>query len=345
MTTRLRLAEVNRIRYQRGTAVLLFLTDRCPVGCLHCSVDSRRDGPRVRDHELLRDIVGSLAGYERLSMVGISGGEPFIERRALSEAVSTLAAAGKQVVLYTSGVWARANPVPQWIATVLAQVSCLFMSTDAFHAATVDGDRFVAALRAVADQGTPIVVQVLNRPDDMAEARQLLSTAFGPEWEAYAEINSLVPLAHGRGAAVFERPAAGQGQSFGGCRVAATPVVRYDGAVTACCNEGLIMGHGPDRLRERHSTGQQVVDALERVWADPFLRLLNASGTAALTVHPRYADMASQSYRGICDFCAHAQRRTPALGRDDDRLLAGLAALAEAGGLRPVEPAEEVTAR
>src|SRR5690242_9306604 len=109
----LRFDEVNDIRYRRGNAVLLFLTDRCPVGCLHCSVDSRRDSPAVRDHALLRDIVGSLAGYERLSMVGISGGEPFVERRALSESVAALSAAGKHVVLYTSGLWAKVDPIPE----------------------------------------------------------------------------------------------------------------------------------------------------------------------------------------------------------------------------------------
>lgn len=327
---RLRLDDVDRIRYRRGNAVLLFLTDRCPVGCLHCSVDSRRDSPAVRDHDLLRDIVRALAGHDRLSMVGISGGEPFIERRALSESVATLAAAGKDVVLYTSAVWAKADPVPDWIRTVLSQTSCLFLSTDAFHAQSIDEGRFTAALRATADQGTMIVVQVLDRPDDVAEARRLLGQAFGAQWQRYADLNLLVPLPYGRGAAVFARPAAVRGGAAGACRIAATPVVRYDGAVTACCNEELIVGHGPRRLREQHATGEQVIDTLERIWSDPFLRVLNGSGAAAVTAHPRYADMAEQPFRGICDFCEHAQRRTPALGHDDDRLMSGLAVLAEA---------------
>lgn len=341
MTERLRLADVDRIRYQRGSAVLLFLTDRCPVGCLHCSVDSRRDSPRVRDHDLLYDIVRALAGYERLSMVGISGGEPFIERRALSETVETLAAAGKQVVLYTSGVWARADPVPPWITRVLALTSCLFMSTDAFHAATIDRDRFAAGLRAVAAQGTPIVVQVLDRPGDLAEARRILAAALGPCWEDHADINRLVPLPYGRGESVFARPPATPARGMGPCRVAATPVVRYDGAVSACCNETLIVGRGPQRLRERHASGPRVVDALERIWADPFLRLLNRAGPLALEAHPRYADMGGQHFRGICDFCAHAAERTPALGTDDDRLLSGLATLAGLTAAGPGTPATE----
>jgi hypothetical protein len=201
---------------------------------------------------------------------------------------------------------------------------------DAFHSATIDGDRFVAALRAAADNGASAVVQVLDRPDDVAQVEDLLVRAFGAGWSAYADLNRLVPLPYGRGASVFARPAPLPARSLGSCRVAATPVVRYDGAVTACCNEELIVGHRPDRLRERHSTGTDVVDALERIWADPFLRLLNASGTAALTAYPRYADLADQSCRGICDFCRHAQQRTPALGEDTDRVLAGLAGLAEA---------------
>jgi organic radical activating enzyme len=339
VTGRLRLADVERIRYQRGNAVLLFLTDRCPVGCLHCSVDSRRDSPRVRDHELLRDIVGALAATERLSMVGISGGEPFIERRALSETVAALAAAGKHTVLYTSGVWAKASTIPAWITGVLGQASCLFLSTDAYHAATVDGDRFVAALRAIADAGTPIVVQVLDREGDVAEVTRLLNAAFGAGWDAYADLSPIPPLPYGRGATFFGRPPASPPSAFGTCRPAATPVVRYDGVVTGCCNEGLVMGRGPVRLREPHGSGRDVADALERIWADPFLRVLNTGGTAAVTAHPRYADLASGQYRGPCDFCAHAQSRTPPLGHDTDRLLAGLAAVTEAGARRAAQEA------
>ncbi len=335
---RLRLDDVDRIRYRRGNAVLLFLTDRCPVGCLHCSVDSRRDSPSVRDHDLLRDIVGSLADYPRLSMVGISGGEPFIERRALSHAVETLADAGKSVVLYTSGLWARADPVPPWIRQVLARTSCLFLSTDAFHAKAIDDGRFVAALRAAADQGAPVVVQVLDRPDDVAEANRLLGSAFGAAWPTYVDLNLLVPLPYGRGAAVFDPPAEARGDSFPRCRIAATPVVRYDGAVTACCNESLIVGHGPERLRETHADGAAVVDALERIWGDPFLRILNSSGAAAVTAHPRYAPLAEQKFRGICDFCRRAQELTPALGADTDPLLAGIASVAELTAARPQAP-------
>ena len=97
----LTLTELDGLRSVPGRAALLYLTDRCPVGCAHCSVDSRLDSPTIVDRAAFRSIVTDLAAIDGLVVVGISGGEPFVERGALIEAVSLLADAGKLVVPYT----------------------------------------------------------------------------------------------------------------------------------------------------------------------------------------------------------------------------------------------------
>ena len=96
--------------------------------------------------------MAAICAQPNLTAVGISGGEPFVERRGLSLAVERLAAAGKDIVLYTSGVWASGE-APEWIRGVLGQASCVFLSTDAFHAASIDDARFVRAARAIAEAG------------------------------------------------------------------------------------------------------------------------------------------------------------------------------------------------
>src|SRR3954447_20648827 len=99
---RLTFAEVEAARSDRGRSVLLFITDRCPVGCAHCSVDSRADSPSISDFDLFEQIVDAICARPEVDVVGISGGEPFVERRGLALAARRVADSGKALVLYTS---------------------------------------------------------------------------------------------------------------------------------------------------------------------------------------------------------------------------------------------------
>src|SRR2546421_2554616 len=101
---RLSFADVEFARRTRGRSVLLFITDRCPVGCAHCSVDSRADSPSIADFALFGQIVDAICARPEVRVVGISGGEPFVERRGLTLAARKLFQASKDIVLYTSGV-------------------------------------------------------------------------------------------------------------------------------------------------------------------------------------------------------------------------------------------------
>src|SRR5688500_5951792 len=92
-------ADIENIRSNRGRSMLLFITDRCPVGCLHCSVDSRRDSPTISDFALFEEILSWICENPELEVVGISGGEPFVERRGLTMASQVLADSGKQQVI------------------------------------------------------------------------------------------------------------------------------------------------------------------------------------------------------------------------------------------------------
>jgi organic radical activating enzyme len=324
----LRRAEVLRGRYRFGHAALLFLTDRCPVGCAHCSVDSRKDSPTIRDFALFEELVDAIAADEELDMVGISGGEPFVERRGLKIATDAFAAAGKDVVLYTSGVWARSKRVPGWVPDVVRNASTIFLSTDAYHADAIDDERYVRAARTIADCGVPIVVQVLDIPEMVEQAERLLVHAFGADFEAHAEISLIEPLPYGRGERLFARPPLMHAGSIGPCALLAAPVVRYDGVVTACCNEQVIMGRGPNRLRRRCESGADLAATLVAMRDDPLLTVIGKVRAGAVVMHPRFADLASRRFHGICDLCWHLQDREPApLGDRSDRLLTAMTVL------------------
>lgn len=322
---RLRHREVLTIRRTRGASVLLFITDRCPVGCAHCSVDSRPDSPRITDHALFASIVDRLAALPGVRMVGISGGEPFVERRALALAVTRLAAAGKHVVLYTSGFWARGDHAPQWIHRVLEQSAAVYLSTDAHHVASQGPERFRNAARIIARHGLPIVVQAIDEGDTLDRTRASLVAALGPNWADHAELVPTHGLPHGRGAGLYDRPARHAGRSFGPCDVVDAAVVRYDGRVTACCNESVIMGAGPAALRRDCTDGSEVAAAVTGFTNDPFFSALGSVGPGPLTGLPGFGDLADRQFSSICGLCWTMTKRRSA--GESDRMLAAIATL------------------
>jgi hypothetical protein len=310
-THRLTHASIDEIRRTRGRSTLLFITDRCPVGCAHCSVDSRRDSPTITDFALFGEILDWICDEPQIEVVGISGGEAFVERRGLTLASRRFADAGKRQVVYTSGVWAGRPSPPRWIGEVLGRCSCVYLSTDAFHARQLGDDRYVRAAQAIAEAGAWIVVQVLGIERMREQAEALLREAFGEAFEAHAEIAITMPVTNGRGASVFARHARIAGHAFGPCSLATSPVVRYDGLVTGCCNESVIMDGGPQRLRRRASSASELADAIEGFRRDPLLEAIAGAGLGVLTEHPRYADLAGAHFGHNCELCWKMLERAP----------------------------------
>jgi hypothetical protein len=308
--------DIEQVRRTRRRSMLLFITDRCPVGCQHCSVDSRPDSPTIRDFKLFGQIVDWLCANPDIEVVGISGGEPFVERRGLMLASRQLADAGKQQVIYTSGVWAAAE-TPHWIHDVLARCSAVCLSTDGFHSPSVDDARFIRAVNAIAAAGTWIIVQVLDYEGAIDHADRLLRNVFGERLAEYAEINPIVPLTNGRGANVFTRTTLIPGHAFGPCSLVASPMVRYDGLVTGCCNESVIMNLGPSRLRKRAGCADELATAVEEFHADPLLRVIGDVGLGVLTEHPRFADLAEQQFTTNCELCWKMLFRLPDQNKPD----------------------------
>ena len=296
--------DIERLRRERGRSMLLFITDRCPVGCRHCSVDSRDDSPSITDFALFDAILDWMCVTAELQVIGVSGGEPFVERRGLTTAVERLTAVGKRIVLFTSGVWASEIRPAAWIRGVLEKSSCVYLSTDAFHSEGVAEERFMRALHAAADAGAWIVVQVVDYGSAVAQAERLMQAVFGERVADYAELNRTVPLRNGRGVGVFDLPYRGvEGHEFGACPLARSPMVRYDGVITACCNEDVIMGHGPARLRRRARSAQEVADAVNDFHEDPMLRIIGDTALGILTLLPEHAGLAHQRFATNCELC------------------------------------------
>ena len=300
------LAETERMRAEPGRTVLLYITDQCPVGCAHCSVDSKPDSPRVSDWPLFEQVVAGIAQLPRAESVAISGGEPFVERKALPYAVNAFADAGKAVVVFTSGHWAPPGdrPAAAWITKVLRRISTVFLSTDAFHQGMVDQERFTAAVGAVAEAGCRVVIQALDTGTGVEPARQALEKVFGPQWAEYADLKPITPLRSGRGADVFALRQMHAADRFSvPCTLLGSPTIRYDGVAIPCCNEPVTIGQGPDGLRRRIRGAADVGAALGEFDRDPLLRLVSTTGPAGIAALGPFRELNEGRFENICGAC------------------------------------------
>jgi hypothetical protein len=301
----LTLADIDAIRAQRLRSALLYLTDRCPVGCAHCSVSALPRGARPADAGLLERLIDGICASASITLVGISGGEPFTERRALQEVTGKLSAAGKRLVLYTSGNWGRDDgTAPPWTRAVLTRATTVVLSTDRYHAARIPPARYVAALTAAAAAGSWIAVQATS---EAASAKRLLTSAFGTTWPERAEIRVTRLLSRGRATSL---PAPGEagtakrpGRDYGPCHLASAPVIRHDGRLTACCNENVITGHGPAHLHATAATAADLTRQLAAFGDDPYLAAIATAGPGALTRLPRYREIGDSYHDDICSAC------------------------------------------
>jgi hypothetical protein len=301
---RLNFTEIDQLRAQYGKTVLLFLTDRCPVGCTHCSVDSRPDSPMVTDYALFEEILAGIA-ESAVPLVGISGGEPFVERRALPLAVRRFRDAGKDVVVYTSGYWAAGRCQP-WIADVLKMTGTVFLSTDSFHQGRVSMDRFRRAAGYLADAGCRIVSQVLDQPESLAFVRAVFTDMYGADWPRHADLVPTRLLSAGRGRDVFQITRRHPLAHFRPCDVAGAPTIRYDGVMSGCCNESVIMGEGPENLRRRVRTRAELRAALESFRRAPLLGAVATLPLIEIARLPGLGALSDRPYESICHACWRA---------------------------------------
>lgn len=301
---RFKQADFDERRWVPGKMMGIVLTDRCPVGCAHCSVSALMDDAGPDGSSRFATHVEQLAALPQAEVVFITGGDPFVHLDELEAAVGALVAAAKRVVVHTSGYWGADELVVERARAVLARVSTLVLGVDLYHRKGVRDDALIGAMRMAHCEGCWVVAQVivgLNQPDHRAYAVAMLEAALGAEWRAHAEIDENPPLDHGRAAKIERFKQAPR--AAGRCDVVNRRMLCFDGEVTACCNEGVLQGSGPAGLR-RTVGDAGVEEALTRLAADPLVRLVHDLPTgAAYELVSSVAGVEPEPVAGTCDAC------------------------------------------
>jgi hypothetical protein len=321
-----------QLRVSPCATVGFMLTDRCPVGCSHCSVDSTSTslGPKSIEEQCER--VATLTADDRVRALVITGGEPFAHPKAL---LAVLRRANGRVyrAVHTSAYWGRRSESGLY-AQILQNIDTLLIGVDTFHSERIPRDAVVSALRAAHAGGCWVVLQALDLPVGPASphvelAEAIALEAFGEEWRRAAEIMPIPPIAAGRASmdgrfSKATRP--------GACGLAHGPILRHDGTLTACCNERVVLGAGPAALRTE--VGDDVPSALARLEAAPLVRMVRSlPPNEVLELAESMTGVPSPTSQDTCSACWALGALLETLSEPQLRRLAALVSIASHAGV------------
>lgn len=146
----------------RPYTLIVRTTERCEVGCNHCSINAT---PRGRD--AARTLIESVLPDARAAGVGLihfSGGEPLLHAD-LEQFVRTAEENGLFVELTTS-TWTKRsdNPILRIAALRQAGLQRVMLSYDAAHARQVDIGHYAEFMREALDQNIEVCACIVEWP-------------------------------------------------------------------------------------------------------------------------------------------------------------------------------------
>ncbi|RPK64577.1 7-carboxy-7-deazaguanine synthase [Streptomyces sp. ADI96-02] len=310
------LAELVARRPYPAAGLLIGLTRRCPLRCAHCSTGSDPSTREEPDADRLVRFVGTFTEEDRPDVVLLTGGEPLL-LPALAERLSALARrAGSRTALLSGMFFARSGnrrggraavvppsippPIPPAVLRAIRGVDHFSASLDAHHEREVPRADVFRALHRIQEEGVPVSLHLTGTGASdpyLADVTRAVEREFGGRVPCL--VNEVRPF--GR-AAAWARPArtAPDAGAVSPCSMAAWPVVAFDGAVLACCNQDTVDRRPvPAHLDLGHIGVDDWATVRRRTTESPVLRMIRTVGPAHLAARYGSAPPAG-SY---CDGC------------------------------------------
>ncbi|MEV4558129.1 radical SAM protein [Kitasatospora sp. NPDC049285] len=295
------LAELIGLRPVPGAGLFLTLTRRCPLSCAHCSTSSTTTGEEPRAQDLLR-FVGSFTPADRPEVLMLTGGEPLLLPDLAARLAASARAAGTRTALLSGMFFARGGRVPAPVMRAISAVDHFSASLDVHHEREVPRADVLRAVRHVRDAGIPVSFHLTGSgPDDpyLADATAQIRREFADRVPML--VNEVRPVGRAAAwAARARRPV--DPQRALPCPMAAWPVVAFDGAVLACCNQQTVDRRpAPAHLLLGHAAEDGWPAVRRRLLSSPVLRMIRTVGPAHLGA--RYAGAPAEPDCGYCGTC------------------------------------------
>ena len=241
----------------------------------------------------------------------MSGGEALLKADLVRWIAETARAVGTRSYLLSGMYFARERTAPKAVRRAIDAVDHFAASIDAFHEEQVSRSAVIRTLRQLADEGKDISVQIVGLGDDDPYLVEAIS-------DIRAQLSDQVPIlvshvgAYGR-AAEWLMPAAPAERSHPvpePCMLASWPVVRYDGAIGACCNQAVLDAPEiPAHLRLGHASTDTWETIRARTLSRNLLKAIRIVGPQVLS------SGGAGTACGYCEACVSLSDDEDAAGR------------------------------
>lgn len=317
----MKLQEIIDWSYHFHQLVYVSLTQKCPITCRHCFVES---GPRREEQVPLNEFaswIKEMADHPVVQAIVFSGGEPFSHPAALKSGLAACNAAGKYSIVCTSGYWAKTPELAGRFLDGYPPFRSLWLSTDVFHEEFVPLQYLRVAVEVAAKRGIDVFFQIVDDDPENSEFMRRFQAAVGDDVATKEKIY-IVPLAGvGRGRDVAQNPLVELGREQLSnvqdvpCPWLGAPWVHEDSWMCACPNVDVHRQPG-NVLRLGKLGVNSFEEASARADQDWFVQALRVYGPRSLTEKfPLHAwGWQKEAFQGksICDLC-HSLTGTPGL--------------------------------
>ncbi len=292
------LSEIIALRTVPASALCLGITQRCPLSCRHCSTNSTLGGADLSEAPFRR-IVGTFTEDSRPDLVVMSGGEALLKAELVRWVGEASRRVGTSTQLISGMYFARERRIAPALRRAIDAVDHLSASIDAFHEEEVARADVLRVLREFADEGKDLSVHLVGMDDEdpyLAEAISDIREQLGDR--VPIAVNHVNPLGRATEWLDGTGPAAPWNPAPEPCMLASWPLVRYDGAVLACCKQEVVdMPVVPGHLLLGHAGVDDWATIRSRTLTRDLLRMIRVVGPRS--VRPE----AAGSTCGYCETC------------------------------------------
>ncbi len=327
-------AQIAALTFQFHRALYVSLTQKCPIRCRHCFVES---GPTRKEHASLADYrkwIDQIASAKNLELVVFSGGEPFSHPIALRYGLDVCAQADCYSIVSTSGYWAKSRSSADELLSSFSGVRCLWLSTDVYHEEFVPLRFLRNATESAASLNIDVAFQIVDdAPDDSQFIdkfeREVGFDLVGPDQIYITPLTMVGRAAKELGSEGTTSDADVEQVPDIPCVWLGTPWLHENGVLCACPNLDVLQ-----RRNHPLQIGNLTHDDFESVSAqantDLYIQALRVFGPRWVVENlpvERWGWERSE-FRGqtICDLC-HSLAATPELPNQLRRELAGSPAI------------------
>ncbi|NMM00338.1 radical SAM protein [Paraburkholderia sp. RP-4-7] len=258
----------------------LAITRRCPLSCAHCLSESSNESEE-HSAQMFKTFVETMTPECRPDFILLTGGEPLLRPKLVSQLSHHARSAGCTVCVATGMFFARSPSVPRLIQTALTEVDIVTASIDEFHEREVSRASVFRAVHWLLNQGKFVHFQTVTDDPASIYLRELLTDVkahFGGEVPVF--VGKLSPV--GRAAAWMRPTSKSCPSDSGGCGMASWPVVTYSGAIAACCNQDVVNGPIPAHLQVGHAAYNSWSDVCAAFSSSATIRAIRVYGPHTL---------------------------------------------------------------